>query len=296
MYFCTERLATRIVSLAFAMHSNRGVYALLLGSGISRASGSSRVLRTCRARKLIGRDRECVWLKLAHHEAKTHRQNSAFSLAQSLPMGAVMRIAAVTFALLLGACSGAADGASEDDATFSNVPADGPDECVSNAPYEVCTTASGAAGARTCDVGEQGYVWSACHKTTCRPWQIMACPQGAQLSSSSTSCRLTDGEWRYNSMGWGLSRTALAAGGQRCLSRPPETGRARSWIWLPSGCRDSAPNSGMGRDRAEAIGILFRSRFQGDVGQSRVSQRASPRSTNGFNSRRLHPKLRNLLS
>jgi hypothetical protein len=39
-----------------------------------------------------------------------------------------------------------------------------------------------------------------------------------------------------------------------------------------------------GRHGVEAIGIVFRSRFQGDVGQSRVSQRVSPWGTNGFNS------------
>ncbi len=91
---------------------------------------------------------------------------------------------------------------------------------------------------------------------------------------------------RWNSSGVEIEPNSV--GGQRELPQPPETGLPRSQIRLPSGCRDSAPNGGTGRDRVEAIGTVFRSGFQGDVGQSRVSQRVSPWSTNGFNSRRLH--------
>jgi len=115
-----------------------------------------------------------------------------------------MKLAAFVFALVLGACSGGADGTpDEQSATHPDPSVAEPDECVPNTPFETCTTTSGAAGARTCEAGEQGYVWSACLPASCQPGQSMSCgfPPGSPFAGLSTSCSLTNGEWRYNPMG-----------------------------------------------------------------------------------------------
>jgi hypothetical protein len=70
-----------------------------------------------------------------------------------------------------------------------------PDECESFGSHDDCQLAQGAPGARTCEIGEQGYVWSACFPTTgCEPGDGYACrgPYGG-----SASCTVVSGEWRY---------------------------------------------------------------------------------------------------
>jgi hypothetical protein len=121
-----------------------------------------------------------------------------------------MRIAAVAFAFLLGGCSGGA-GEGPDDHTFSlpgapgSDPSDAPpplDECTPTDTTSACKTDSGAAGARVCETGAEGYVWSACLPASCQPGAIMSCgfPEGSPWYGLSTSCRLLNGEWRYDPM------------------------------------------------------------------------------------------------
>lgn len=100
-----------------------------------------------------------------------------------------MRIAAITFALFLGACAAAStdgppdgqsvglpDGASEE-----------LDECTPDHPYGSCTPEGGGTGVRTCEVGEHGYVWSACARALCEPWVV---------TGGCVPCVLADGVWK----------------------------------------------------------------------------------------------------
>jgi len=116
-----------------------------------------------------------------------------------------MRIAAVSLVLFLGACSGGSGETSEDQApTHSDPHETSPDECAAFGVHETCTTASGATGARLCEVGQDGYVWSSCAPIGgCQPGQSMACfapgsPMAAMWGGLSTSCTLVGGTWQYD--------------------------------------------------------------------------------------------------
>lgn len=101
-----------------------------------------------------------------------------------------MRLAIVSFGLLLGACAVGAEETAEEQAA-----AQPSDECEGFGVHEDCKTADGKPGARTCEIGELGYVWSACFPTAgCRPGDGYAC--GGPYGGSAT-CALVNDEWRY---------------------------------------------------------------------------------------------------
>jgi hypothetical protein len=100
-----------------------------------------------------------------------------------------MRIVVVALGLALGACVGGADQTSAEHAGAAQ-----PDECEGPYTYEDCQV-NGKPGARSCEVGEEGYVWGACLPTTgCKPGDGYAC--GGPYGGSAT-CAIVDGEWRY---------------------------------------------------------------------------------------------------
>jgi hypothetical protein len=125
---------------------------------------------------------------------------TAQTLAQPLLTLRFMRVAAIAFAFVLGACSGGADESPGDGTAKLPGISDEPEECPPDTPPEFCTTESGATGARVCTAGEQSFVWSDCLPASCMPYESQACfPPGSPFAGLSTSCQLRNGAWSFDS-------------------------------------------------------------------------------------------------
>jgi hypothetical protein len=105
-----------------------------------------------------------------------------------------MRSVVVAVGLALAGCSGGADDTADDKSAAVQQ-----DECAAEGTHEACATKTSVSGARSCDVGEHGYVWSACYPTTqCEPGQSQPC---GGLYGGAAGCRVINGEWRFDLAG-----------------------------------------------------------------------------------------------
>jgi len=116
-----------------------------------------------------------------------------------------MRTGIVALAWVLAGCAVGVEGVSDDDAA---APESAECTLAQLGASEVCTAASGEAGARLCQQSQQGddaaqsegFVWSDCRPTKlCQPGQTRACT--SQYGAGTDICTIIGGQWAFTSSG-----------------------------------------------------------------------------------------------